>query len=27
LRFCINGVVLDFEKAAEAEKKYNEKKG
>jgi len=27
LRYCINGVVLDFEKAAEAEKKYNEKKG
>lgn len=27
LRFCINGVVLDFEKAAEAAKKYNEKKG
>lgn len=26
LRYCINGVVLDFEKAAEAEKKYNEKK-
>lgn len=25
LRFCINGVVLDFEKAKEAEKKYNEK--
>lgn len=24
LRYCINGVVLDFEKAAEAEKKYNE---
>ena len=23
LRFCINGVVLDFEKAKEAEKKYN----
>jgi len=27
LRFCINGVVLDFEKAQEAEKKYEEKKG
>jgi len=27
LRYCINGVVLDFEKAKEAEKKYNEKKG
>ena len=26
LRFCINGVVLDFNKAQEAEKKYNEKK-
>ena len=26
LRFCINGVVLDFTKAKEAEKKYNEKK-
>jgi len=26
LRFCINGVVLDFEKAKEAEKNYNEKK-
>lgn len=25
LRYCINGVVLDFEKAKEAEKKYNEK--
>jgi peptide-methionine (R)-S-oxide reductase len=24
LRYCINGVVLDFEKAAAAEKKYNE---
>ena len=24
LRFCINGVVLDFEKAKDAEKKYNE---
>lgn len=23
LRYCINGVVLDFEKAQEAEKKYN----
>jgi peptide-methionine (R)-S-oxide reductase len=27
LRYCINGVVLDFSKAKEAEKKYNEKKG
>lgn len=28
LRYCINGVVLDFEKAKEAEKKFNEgKKG
>jgi peptide-methionine (R)-S-oxide reductase len=27
LRYCINGVVLDFEKAKEAEKKYEEKKG
>src|SRR5688572_16186832 len=26
LRFCINGVVLDFATAQEAEKKYNEKK-
>jgi peptide-methionine (R)-S-oxide reductase len=26
LRYCINGVVLDFEKAREAEKKYNENK-
>ena len=25
LRYCINGVVLDFEKAKEAEAKYNEK--
>jgi peptide-methionine (R)-S-oxide reductase len=25
LRYCINGVVLDFEKAKEAEKKYNSK--
>jgi peptide-methionine (R)-S-oxide reductase len=25
LRYCINGVVLDFEKAKEAEKKYGEK--
>ncbi|MBI5858118.1 MAG: peptide-methionine (R)-S-oxide reductase MsrB [Sphingobacteriales bacterium] len=25
LRYCINGVVLDFEKAKEAEKKYKEK--
>jgi peptide-methionine (R)-S-oxide reductase len=24
LRFCINGVVLDFEKAKEVEKKYNQ---
>jgi peptide-methionine (R)-S-oxide reductase len=24
LRYCINGVVLDFEKAAAAEKKYND---
>ena len=24
LRYCINGVVLDFEKAKEAEQKYNE---
>jgi peptide-methionine (R)-S-oxide reductase len=24
LRYCINGVVLDFEKAQEAEKNYNE---
>jgi peptide-methionine (R)-S-oxide reductase len=24
LRYCINGVVLDFEKAKDAEKKYNE---
>ena len=27
LRYCINGVVLDFEQAKEAEKKYNDKKG
>jgi len=27
LRYCINGVVLDFSKAKEAEKKYNEKEG
>ncbi len=27
LRYCINGVVLDFEKAKEAEKKYEEKRG
>ncbi|MEN9599708.1 MAG: peptide-methionine (R)-S-oxide reductase MsrB [Bacteroidota bacterium] len=27
LRYCINGVVLDFEKAKEAEKKYEGKKG
>lgn len=26
LRYCINGVVLDFAKAKEAEKKYEEKK-
>lgn len=26
LRYCINGVVLDFEKAKEAENKYNEEK-
>jgi peptide-methionine (R)-S-oxide reductase len=26
LRYCINGVVLDFEKAKEAEKKYEAKK-
>lgn len=25
LRYCINGVVLDFEKAKEAERKFNEK--
>jgi len=25
LRYCINGVVLDFDKAREAEKKYKEK--
>ncbi|HEX2846721.1 MAG TPA: peptide-methionine (R)-S-oxide reductase MsrB [Chitinophagaceae bacterium] len=25
LRYCINGVVLDFEKAKEAEQKYNQK--
>src|SRR5689334_4444654 len=25
LRYCINGVVLDFEKAKDAEKKYNKK--
>jgi len=25
LRYCINGVVLDFEKAKEAEKKYDQK--
>lgn len=24
MRYCINGVVLDFEKAKDAEKKYNE---
>ena len=27
LRYCINGVVLDFEKAQAAEKQYNKKKG
>lgn len=27
LRYCINGVVLDFEKAKEAEKKYDKKQG
>jgi peptide-methionine (R)-S-oxide reductase len=27
LRYCINGVVLDFNKAKEAEKSYNEKEG
>jgi peptide-methionine (R)-S-oxide reductase len=26
LRFCINGVVLDFKKAQEAEKNFNQKK-
>ena len=26
LRYCINGVVLDFKKAQEAQKKYDEKK-
>jgi len=26
LRYCINGVVLDFEKAKDAEKKFNDKK-
>jgi peptide-methionine (R)-S-oxide reductase len=26
LRYCINGVILDFEKAKATEKKYNEKK-
>jgi peptide-methionine (R)-S-oxide reductase len=26
LRYCINGVVLDFDKAQDAEKKYNEGK-
>ena len=26
LRYCINGVVLDFEKARQAEKNYEEKK-
>ena len=27
LRYCINGVILDFEKAKATEKKFNEKKG
>jgi peptide-methionine (R)-S-oxide reductase len=27
LRYCINGVVLDFEKAKDAEKNYNSQKG
>jgi peptide-methionine (R)-S-oxide reductase len=27
LRYCINGVVLDFEKARDAEKKFHEKPG
>ena len=27
LRYCINGVVLDFDKAAEAEKRYDEMNG
>ena len=27
LRYCINGVVLDFEKAKEAEKRYNKDEG
>lgn len=27
LRYCINGVVLDFKKAQAAEEKYNERKG
>ena len=27
LRYCINGVVLDFDKAQEAEKKYKKDKG
>ncbi|MFI5124070.1 MAG: peptide-methionine (R)-S-oxide reductase MsrB [Chitinophagales bacterium] len=27
LRYCINGVVLDFHKAREAQKKYDEKTG
>lgn len=27
LRYCINGVVLDFERAKDAEKKYNAAKG
>ncbi len=27
LRYCVDGVVLGFVKAKEAEKKYNEKEG
>jgi peptide-methionine (R)-S-oxide reductase len=27
LRYCINGVILDFEKAKETEKNYKDKKG
>jgi peptide-methionine (R)-S-oxide reductase len=27
LRYCINGVVLDFDKAAEAEKRYDKEEG
>ena len=27
LRYCINGVILDFDKAKATEKKFNEKKG